>query len=216
MKKPIYIYGAGGLGREIAALLHALPEWNLAGYIDDKITAKSVIGASTVVGDLEYLNNLSFDADVVLALGNPLLKKEIRKNLENPRLSFPVIIHPQTSLMNRTAIHLEGGTIVCAGTRLTTNIEIGKHVLLNLNSTIGHDCKIGDYCSIMPGVNISGNVQLGKSVFIGSGTNIKNKICVGAESIIGMGSVVIRDIEARSTVAGVPAKPIRKCSSAGV
>jgi serine acetyltransferase len=62
----------------------------------------------------------------------------------------------------------------------------------------------------MPGVNIAGEVQVGSSVLIGSGANVINRVNIGDNSIVGMGSVVLRDVEAGITVAGVPAKPIRK------
>ena len=39
--KDIVIYGAGGFGREIACLLNLInektPEWNIIGFLDDKI-----------------------------------------------------------------------------------------------------------------------------------------------------------------------------------
>ena len=34
---------------------------------------------------------------------------------------------------------------------LTTNLTIGRHVLVNLNVTIGHDCVIGHYVTFSPG-----------------------------------------------------------------
>ncbi len=101
------------------------------------------------------------------------------------------------------------GTIITAGNILTVDIKIGKHVMVNLDCTIGHDTVIEDFCSIMPSANISGNVKLEEGAYIGTGTQIINKIVIGKYSIIGAGAVVIRDIPARCTAVGVPAKPIK-------
>jgi Serine acetyltransferase len=50
---------------------------------------------------------------------------------------------------------------------------------------------------------------LNQTVFLGSGSIIKNGINIGKDSIIGMGAVVLEDVEANSVMAGNPAKLIR-------
>ena len=55
-----------------------------------------------------------------------------------------------------------GGTVLTAGVILTTRIQTGDFVLINLATTVGHDVNIGNFCSIMPGCSISGSVSLGE------------------------------------------------------
>ena len=103
------------------------------------------------------------------------------------------------------------GNIFAAGVRCTNEIEFGDFIILNLNTTIGHDCLIKDYASVMPGVNISGNVILEECCYIGTGASIINgnadeKLTIGKGSIIGAGSVVIKNIPPKATAVGVPAK----------
>ena len=59
------------------------------------------------------------------------------------------------------------GSIICAGANFTTNIKIGKFTVVNLNATVGHDCQLDDYSSVMPGANLSGNVHLKEGAFVG-------------------------------------------------
>jgi serine acetyltransferase len=92
---------------------------------------------------------------------------------------------------------------------LTTGIYLGHHVLVNLNCTIGHDSTLEEGCSLMPGVNIAGEVHLGSRVFVGAGANIINQLMVGARTKIGAGAVVIKDIPANCTAVGVPARVIK-------
>ena len=40
------------------------------------------------------------------------------------------------------------------------DVQIGKHVIVNLDCTIGHDAIIGDYSTILPSTNISGFVRV--------------------------------------------------------
>lgn len=207
MKKPLLIYGAGGLGREVLSFVRSHDEWEPAGFIDDHITLESVDGLK-VHGNGGMLNTVSDQTYVVLAVGDPVIKAAIAKRIVNPRITYPVLIHPAAILQHRGSIHLGPGTIVAAGAILTTAITLGAHVLINLNTTVGHDTTIGDHTSVMPGVNIGGQVIIEEGVLIGSGASIRNRITLGSRSKIAMGAVVVASVPAGITVAGVPAKPL--------
>jgi len=210
MKKEIFIYGAGGLGCEVLSMVRSMPEWTVAGFVDDTIVAgKHVLGVE-VKGGAQFLESLDRLAHVVLAFGDPAVKQRIASTIQNQNLVYPVLIHPRALAQDLSSINIGAGSIITAGTVLTTKITIGGHVLVNLNSTIGHDCSIGDYCSIMPGVNIAGGVWMDEGVLIGSGSNVRNKVRLGKGSTVGMGSVVIGDVKDYTTVAGVPARTISK------
>jgi sugar O-acyltransferase (sialic acid O-acetyltransferase NeuD family) len=210
MKKPLLIYGAGGLGREIFSFVKDMDEWDIKGFIDDTLPVNKNINGLRIVGDLSTLLNCEEKVSVVLAFGNPQVKCHIAQQLQSTAIDFPVLVHPTAVIQDSQSIRLGQGSVICARSVLTTGIDLGEHVLVNLNCTIGHDCTIGDYSSIMPGSNIAGCVAIGPKVLIGSGSNIKNKVVLGEASTIGMGSVVIGDVPANTTVAGVPAKQILK------
>lgn len=53
------------------------------------------------------------------------------------------------------------GVVVTAGNILTTEIRLHDFAMLNLMCTVGHDCEIGRFVTVSPGVNISGNVGAG-------------------------------------------------------
>ncbi len=214
MKKDVFIYGAGGLGREVFSMLHALPDWNVIGFYDDGKRIGDKIGRLSVLGSLNELLEVKEKAEVIIAIGNPGIKSQLAVKLSaNQFISFPSLIHPRALLQDQTSVKMGEGCIITAGVILTTDIHIGKHVLLNLNCTIGHDVHIGDYSSVMPGANIAGEVNIGNGVLIGSGANILNGIKVGNNSRIGAGAVVTKDVLENETVAGVPARPLKYVSS---
>jgi sugar O-acyltransferase (sialic acid O-acetyltransferase NeuD family) len=210
--RPLYIYGAGGLGKEVASLVYEInrqePSWDLCGYFDDAWPDKSESYDLPVVGDMEKLLNWEEKIAIVIAVGDPRTRKDVAKTLGQRNFQYPVLIHPSVILQNQDRINVGRGTILGAGTILTTDIEIGEHVLINLNCTIGHDCRIGDYSAVMPGVNLAGGVELERSVFIGAGANIVNAVHLGEDARVGAGAVVLKDVDAGDTVVGIPAKKV--------
>jgi sugar O-acyltransferase (sialic acid O-acetyltransferase NeuD family) len=207
MGKPIYIFGAGGLGREFNAMLHTMPEWNVKGFYDDRLSAGTFVDGIACLGGMEILRKVTSHIDMIIAIGDPKVKHSVIRSLSDvSSIHYPVIIHPSAQLLGADKININPGTVIAAGCILTTNITLGRHVLVNLNTTIGHDTVIGDESSIMPGVNLAGQVTVGKNVLIGSGANVLKGLTVGDGARVGAGAVVTKNVATNTTVTGVPAK----------
>jgi sugar O-acyltransferase (sialic acid O-acetyltransferase NeuD family) len=117
-------------------------------------------------------------------------------------------IHPSAQVLDKD-LEIGEGSIVCAGCILTTNIKIGKHAHLNLHTTIGHDCRIGDYFTTAPGVKVSGNCNLGDCVYLGTNSSIREKINICNNVTIGLGSGIVKHILEPGTYVGLPTKKIK-------
>jgi len=210
-RKPLAIFGAGGLGRELGAWIQRMPEYELIGFFDDTVAVNSRVGRYAVLGGADAARQIHADTSlsVVIAVGNPHAKWSIHQQLSTcSHIAFPAMIHPLAVLDDPDSIMIGEGTVITAGCVLTTQVAVGKHVLLNLNSTLGHDARIGDYTSVMPGVHISGMADVGERVLLGTGSCLLNKVRIGDEARVGAGAVVVHDIPARCTAVGVPAKPL--------
>jgi sugar O-acyltransferase (sialic acid O-acetyltransferase NeuD family) len=205
----LIIFGAGGFGRETALMVEQINnvrrQWNLLGFYDDHITKDTQVDDVAVLGGLNDLINQSKDVAVAIAIADPGARKKISASLGN-QFAFPILIHPSVVTGDMTRNKIGQGSILTAGTILTTGIHIGKFVIINLSSTVGHDASLGDYCAIMPGCAISGSVTLGDEVFVGSGARILPGVTVGEKSNIGAGAVVTRSVPSGQTVVGVPAR----------
>lgn len=211
-QKPIAIYGAGGQGREVLQLINHINrernEWRCVGWFDDGIEKGTEIAGLHVLGGIKELNEWKEDLAITIAIGIPAVKKNVWQQIENPKIYYPTLIHPSVRI-DESEVELGEGTIIQAGNLFTVNVKVGKHVLVNLNCTIAHDAHIGDFCGIMPSVNVSGEVQVEDEVYIGTGTQIIQQKTIGRGSIIGAGAVVTTDIPSRCTAVGIPAKPIK-------
>lgn len=207
---PLVIYGAGGLGRELSAWVRHQPGYVFVGFIDDFISTQARVGRDAVLGGMDAVGRLAEGGllNVIVAIGDPVVKAEICADLSKYPVVFPIMTHPSVIMDDRSSVTIGAGTVIAAGCVLTTDIVLGRHVLLNLNTTVGHDTEVGDFASVMPGAQISGGVTIGERVLIGTGSCLLNEVTIGMESKIGAGAVVTHDIPAHCTAVGIPAKPL--------
>ncbi|WP_210463487.1 MULTISPECIES: acetyltransferase [Rufibacter] len=214
VKQRIAIVGAGGLGREVLMLLlqinQATPKWEIVGFYDDAPSAHPTICGYPYLGTVDQLNDTETPLCVAIAIGNCAAKTDVADRLLSPLLKFPVLVHPSVLCNPEQKNHFGEGTIICQNCILTNNVTLGRHVLLNLACTIGHDAIIGDFCSLMPQVAVSGCVRLGAGVYGGTNSTILQNKKVGDFTTIGAGAVVNEDLPSYCTAVGVPARIIKQ------
>jgi sugar O-acyltransferase (sialic acid O-acetyltransferase NeuD family) len=211
--KDIAIFGVGGFGREVLALIkninEVIPTWNIVGFFDDGYNKGTMFNGYPNLGTVDDLNQWKSPLCLVLAIGSSTIKNQVRQRISNPFIDYPTLIHPSVWIGDKDYVEIGKGCILCAGVMITTNVTIKDFVILNLQCTVGHDTVINENVSIMPSVNISGEVNLGEGVYIGTGSKIINQISIGNYTIVGAGAVVAKTLPAHCTAVGVPAKPIK-------
>ncbi len=211
--KDIAIYGAGGFGREVLTLLQDInkqsPQWNFVGFFDDGMEKGSTVNGHKLLGGMTELNAWDTPLSLAIAVGTPTIHETILKKICNPQISFPTLIHPTAIIGDSNFVKIGEGCIICAYNVITTNVEIGDFVILNIACTTGHDTIIHNHASFMPTCNISGEVIIGEGVYCGTGVKIINRTSIGEWSIVGAGAVVTKPLPASCTAVGVPARPIK-------
>lgn len=211
--KDIAIFGVGGFGREVLALIKNInkvaPTYNIVGFFDDGYEKGKMFNDLPNLGKAEELNEWKTPISLAVAIGNPVVKKKVLDKITNPLVDYPTLIHPLAWIGDIEFVEIGKGCIICAGTLITTNIKIEDFVILNLGCTVGHDSVIKKYSAFMPSVNISGEVTVGEGVYVGTGAKIINQLEIGEYSIVGAGAVVSKTLPAKCTAVGVPAKPIK-------
>ncbi|WP_055736928.1 MULTISPECIES: DapH/DapD/GlmU-related protein [Bacillaceae] len=86
-----------------------------------------------------------------------------------------------------------------------TIIESG--VKINKKVIVAHNVLIGKNTVITSPTFICGSVKIGSNCHIAASV-IKNQCTIGDEAILGLGSVVVKNVESKTTVVGNPAKEL--------
>jgi sugar O-acyltransferase (sialic acid O-acetyltransferase NeuD family) len=188
------LIGYGGHSREVMSQMGtALPC-----FVDDEYVTENTLPLSSL--DID-------NYEVMIAVADPISRYNIVKKLPK-ETKFFTFIHPTALILDKN-IEIGEGSFIGAYSILTTNIKIGKHSILNRGNHIGHDCRIGDYFSAMPGSIVSGNVVIYDLVYLGNNSSIREKLSIHSMSIIGMSSGVVKDIIEPGVYAGCPTKKIK-------
>ncbi len=208
----VVILGAGGFAREVLWVFEDCNlerrTWNVLGFIDENPEAHGqIVCELPVLGGFEWFKGRKSHPCVVSGTGLNAVRRKFAQQARDLGLTFCSVRHPSVRASRFVTVGV--GSVICAGSTLTTQIAIGDHVNINLHCTIGHDVVIGSYCNLSPGVHLSGHSHLEEGVDLGTGCVVIPGKRIGRNSIVGAGAVVTSDIPENSVAVGIPAKVIR-------
>ena len=119
------------------------------------------------------------------------------------------------SHIDRTAI-VADTALIGRGCFIDTMVGVGGAVQLDdfvtlcWSSSIGHHCVVEDFVTIGPNAVIASSGHLCEGCYIGAGSSARPGIRVGEGAIVGAGSVLVKDVEPYTVVAGNPATVLRE------
>ncbi len=212
--KDIAIYGAGGFGREVACLINLInkerPTWNLIGFFDDDedLKGKMISHFGPCHGGFNELNAWDKCLSIVIAVGNPIAISTIVGNIQNKKINYPNIIHPNFVIVDPVTFQIGKGNVIQGGCHASCDVSLGDFNVLNRAVALGHDVNIGSFNSFMPAIRVSGEVKIGNYNFFGVGSIILQQITVGNRIRLGAGSVLMRKPKDGYLYMGNPAKRI--------
>jgi len=113
-----------------------------------------------------------------------------------------------------------GGVIIGDGVEISSNASImrgtfdntviGEGTKMGNLCSIGHNVLIGKHCFISAQVGIAGSTRIGDYSWLAPGATVRNAIKIGKNVVIGLGSVVTKNIEDNCVAYGAPARVVRK------
>ncbi|MCF2700351.1 acetyltransferase [Fusobacterium mortiferum] len=188
----LFLYGAGGVARDIINLNKIEQQFEIVGIIDDY--KKGKIYEIPIYSFNEMKENFNKDQlSILITLGDPNIKKKVYEELKyNKKIKLASYISKEVLILNSK---IGNGVIIYPNTIISSDCQIKNNVLIGANTSIGHDCLIGDFVSITFNCAIGGNTKIGKLSYIGSNSVLRDEIKIGKNCIIGMGSIITEDLE---------------------
>ncbi len=207
--KHLIIIGAGGFGRELWAVAREAvgygTRFDIKGFLDARPDAlDGFSGYAPIVGAPDTYAPEADDV-FITALGDILARRRCVAAVEARGGRFISIIHKSAYLGPNVTVG--EGALIANNVVLTADIAVGRHAAIFHNTSIGHDTALGDYSHVYAQCAIGGAVKVGEGAAIYPGARIVPRRTIGANAVVGIGSVVLRNVPAATTVFGNPASP---------
>ena len=204
----LFIYGAGGHAKVVFDIAQ------LCGYTDIQFVVDFPPVKCTLMGMVvDDRLPVGYTGDFIVAIGDNFSREAAYKAFSraNPRAKFATLKHPSAFISGFAQIG--NGVVVMPGAVVNACTVVEQGGIINTNSSVDHDCHIGEFASLAPRVALGGNVLIGSRSFIGIGAIIRNGVSVGDDTVIGAGSLLLSDFASNLLVYGTPAQSIRHRTS---
>ncbi len=213
----LVVFGARGNTPEILETMRDInaanpggPTYVCVGCLDDEKTEWGKVRHGVpVLGPLSAARDFP-SARFVNGIGGPATfwrRAEIAATAGVDPDRFETLVHPTATIASTARVGR--GAVLFPHVSVGSYATVGDHVLVLASSVVSHDVSVGAHTCVAAGVCISSCVSIGTSVYLGTNCSIIGSIRIGDRALVGMGSVVLDDVDDEAVVVGNPAKVLR-------
>jgi len=208
MTARVVVFGAGGHARVCLDALRACPTLEVVGCVSRDGAGAAGLGVPVLGLDDDPAAWRAVGAtQAFVAIGDNATRAAVVQRCAGWGLGL-VVACGAGSIVSPSA-SLGPGTLLAPGAIVNAASRLGSAVIVNTGASVDHDCVLGDAVHIAPGAVLGGTVTVGMGAFVGLGARVLPGVRLGEWCTVGAGAVVLRDVPPGTTVAGVPARPIR-------
>jgi acetyltransferase EpsM len=217
MKKRLIIVGAHGSGDIAMTVFEDINsvnnEWEICGFINDMFPPGAIWGKYKILGGTDSICDFVNKGYYIHYTYHFNAKKKNQrvadfKNLNIPLESNATGIHPLAYLNPSSKIGC--GSLLLPHAATSAESEIGNFAHVYTNGFIGHNSVAGNFSTIAAHSVLGARIDIQEGAHVGLNACVREDIIVGEYGIIGMGAVVVKNVNPFSVVAGNPAKEIKK------
>lgn len=198
----LYIFPYSGSGLEVLDCIPANQE--VIFISDDRNLQGQQYKSYPILAREDFFNDQT-NPEIIAVHGSATSFQNRKTILDSfgEKVNWRTVIHPSAQISRFADIGKN--VFISAGVVIGPNVKIGDNVIILANSTIHHDSTIGENTIICGNVLIAGAVDIASGVYIGAATSVKNGLRIEAKALIGIGSVVLKDILENEVWYGNPA-----------
>lgn len=204
-QKDLILIGGGGHCKSVIDVAESAG-YNILGILDmPEEFGKSVLDYK-VIGTDDDIPQFADKAEFIITVGfikSPAIRMRIFDKVREAGGKLATII-ASTAHVSQYA-SLGEGTVVMHQAVVNADARIGENCIINTFCNIEHDAVIGDQCHISTGTMVNGDCKVGKMCFIGSQSVLSNGVNICDDVIVGVGSLVRKNILKPGIYSGNPA-----------
>lgn len=206
------IIGAGTYGEVYLAYLQEAGI-EIVGFLDDdpkfiggSVRGVPVLGGISMMATIKQTHGVEA---VYCPLGNNKLRVKFLSMAKEYGLQTPNYIHPSVFISPNVNVG-SNGVYILPRTVIMPWVTIKDYVMMSVNSIVSHHSTLDEGTFLSFGVNFGASIHARKYTYCGISSTIMTGVHeLGEDCMIGAGAVVIRDVESKAVMAGVPAKCIK-------
>jgi UDP-perosamine 4-acetyltransferase len=199
----------GHAGVVLDTLVEGLPH-RVVAFLDETeaLWGTKVRGIEVLGGPEELGRALSLGArGGVISIADPSARERLSELLLEAGVTLPTIVHPRAFVAPSAS--LGRGVFVGPMAGIGAGARIEDFALVQSASYVGHNSRVERAAALGGMVMLGGRTRIGARASLGLSTVVIPDVSVGHDAVVGAGAVVIREVEPRTTVAGVPARVLR-------
>jgi acetyltransferase EpsM len=215
MKKVLVIGGKGNgtvLGEAILdANNKGYCEYSFEGFINDRDNQDSIDGYPVHGGLDEISTFIQQGYHFIFSIykfDDQVNRIKLFEKCNIPHEKLVTFIHPSSYVAPSTK--LSPGVFIMPNVAITSNNKIGLNCIIRPGSTIGHDNIIGNHVSISAGVSIGSCNKILDGASFGLKSCVREYTTVGQNAMLGIGTVLTKEIPDNELWIGNPGRFFRK------
>lgn len=202
----LFVYGASGAGLEVFDLAERTGKYSKIYLIDDFLEEIPYYGSERIhfSSCSQYMDE---DSEYIISVGEPSARALLRERVKEHGYRLATLIDP-SAVLSKTAI-VEPGCIINAHSIISSRAHLKENCYIGFHVVVGHDACIHEDTIVCPMATVGGGSVVGREAFLGLNSSMKERVNVGDKAIVGMGSMLFRNVAPGCTMVGNPARVTR-------
>lgn len=201
----VLLVAASGLARETLESIRQTGDHEAVGILDDNAALHGTrVNGVPVLGGLQLAPQRG--EQLLLCAGKGASRAAIARRLGLPEERYATHISAHAVLGG--SVSVGAGSIILAGTVATSDVRIGRHVVLMPRVVLTHDNVLEDFATLAAGAALAGTVHVGSEAYLGTNSTVRENLSIGRGAVLGMAAALIANLPAEQTWAGNPARPL--------